>query len=38
MVEGHILFGEAVKEFKKAFIETTLRDNMGNKNRTARES
>jgi DNA-binding NtrC family response regulator len=36
MVEGHILYSEAVREFKRAFIETALRDNLDNKNRTAR--
>ena len=36
MVEGHILYSEAVREFKRALIETVLRENRGNKNRTAR--
>ena len=36
MVDGHILYGEAVREFKTTFIQTALRENMGNKSRTAR--
>jgi DNA-binding NtrC family response regulator len=35
MVDGHILYSEAVREFKRAFIGTALRDSMGNQNRTA---
>jgi Fis family transcriptional regulator, factor for inversion stimulation protein len=36
MVDGHILYCEAVTEFKRAFIKTVLRENIGNKTRTAR--
>lgn len=36
MVDGHILYCEAVMAFKRAFIQTALRENMGNKTRTAR--
>ena len=36
MIGGHILYCEAVTEFKRAFIQKALRDNGGNKTRTAR--
>lgn len=35
IVDGHILYREAVREFKRTFIQQALRDNMGNQNRTA---
>jgi Fis family transcriptional regulator, factor for inversion stimulation protein len=36
MIDGHILYSEAVTEFKRVFIQKVLRENMGNKTRTAR--
>ena len=36
MVDGRILYCEAVTEFKRAFIQKALRENEGNKTRTAR--
>ena len=36
MIDGHILYSEAVTEVKRAYIQTVLWENMGNKNRTAR--
>ena len=36
MIDGHILYCEAVTEFKRAFIQKALRENRGNKTRTAR--
>jgi Fis family transcriptional regulator, factor for inversion stimulation protein len=36
MIDGYILYGEAVTEFKRAFIQNALRENRGNKTRTAR--
>jgi len=35
MVDGHILYREAVREFKRGFIHRALQDNKGNKSRTA---
>ena len=35
LIDGHILYSEAVTEFKRVFIQTALRENMGNQNRTA---
>jgi transcriptional regulator with GAF, ATPase, and Fis domain len=38
MHKGEILYGEAVREFRKAaFIATVLRDNNGNQSKAARE-
>jgi DNA-binding NtrC family response regulator len=36
MVDGHILYEEAVREVQKAFVRVALRENNGNKSRTAR--
>lgn len=36
MIDGHIFYCEAVPEFKRAFIQETLRENRGNKTQTAR--
>lgn len=35
MVDGGILYREAVSQFKKVFILVALRDNTGNKSKTA---
>jgi DNA-binding NtrC family response regulator len=37
MHEGGILYTEAVREFRKAFIATVLRENNGNQSKAARE-
>jgi len=37
MHKGGILYVEAVREFRKAFIATALRENNGNQSKTARE-
>jgi DNA-binding NtrC family response regulator len=37
MHEGGILYAEAVREFRKAFIATVLRENNGNQSKAARE-
>ena len=37
MVHSGILYGEAVREFKKRFILTVLQENKGNQCRAARE-
>ena len=37
MHNGGILYTEAVREFRKAFIATVLRDNNGNQSKAARE-
>ena len=37
MLKGGILYPEAVREFRKAFITTVLRENNGNQSKTARE-
>ena len=37
MHKGGILYVEAVREFRKAFIATVLRENNGNQSKTARE-
>ncbi len=37
MYEGGILYSEAVREFRKAFIATVLRENNGNQSKAARE-
>jgi Fis family transcriptional regulator, factor for inversion stimulation protein len=37
MHKGGILYTEAVREFRKAFITTVLRENKGNQSKTARE-
>jgi len=37
MHRGGILYTEAVREFRKAFIATVLRANNGNQSKTARE-
>jgi Fis family transcriptional regulator len=37
MHEGGILYVEAVREFRKAFIATVLRENNGNQSKAARE-
>lgn len=36
MVDGHILYEEAVREVKKSFMRVALRENDGNKSQTAR--
>ena len=36
LVDGRILYCEAVAEFKRAFIQKALRENKGNKTETAR--
>jgi Fis family transcriptional regulator, factor for inversion stimulation protein len=36
MHASHIVYDEAVREFKKRFVETVLEDNRSNKSRTAR--
>ena len=36
MIDGHIFYCEAVTEFKRAFIQTTLREHGGNKTQNAR--
>ena len=36
MVDGHIFYHEAVREFKKVFVVTVLRENGQNQSRTAR--
>jgi Fis family transcriptional regulator len=35
--KGGILYTEAVREFRKAFIATVLRENRGNQSKAARE-
>ena len=37
MHKGGILYTEAVREFRKAFIATVLRENKGNQSEAARE-
>jgi len=37
MHKGGILYTEAVREFRKAFIATVLRENNGNQSKAARE-
>jgi len=37
MHKGGILYVEAVREFRKAFIATVLRENKGNQSKAARE-
>jgi Fis family transcriptional regulator len=37
MYEGGILYAEAVREFRKAFIAAMLRENNGNQSKAARE-
>jgi len=37
MLKGRILYTEAVREFRKAFIATVLRENNGNQSKAARE-
>ena len=37
MHNGGILYTEAVREFRKAFIATVLRENNGNQSKAARE-
>ena len=37
MHQGGILYTEAVREFRKAFIATVLRENNGNQSKAARE-
>ena len=37
MHEGGILYTEAVREFRKVFIATVLRENNGNQSKAARE-
>jgi DNA-binding NtrC family response regulator len=37
MHQGGILYVEAVREFRKAFIATVLRENNGNQSKAARE-
>ena len=37
MLRGGILYIEAVREFRKAFIATVLRENNGNQSKAARE-
>jgi len=37
MHKGGILYTEAVREFRKAFIATVLRENKGNQSKAARE-
>jgi Fis family transcriptional regulator, factor for inversion stimulation protein len=37
MHKGGILYAEAVREFRKVFISTVLRENKGNQTRAARE-
>lgn len=37
MHNGGILYAEAVREFRKAFITTVLRENNGNQSKAARE-
>ena len=37
MHKGGILYTEAVREFRKAFIAAVLRDNNGNQSKAARE-
>ena len=37
MHKGGILYAEAVREFRKAFITTVLRENNGNQSKAARE-
>ena len=37
MLRGGILYFEAVREFRKAFIATVLRENNGNQSKAARE-
>jgi DNA-binding NtrC family response regulator len=36
MVDGGILYREALTQFRKVFIGVALRDNAGNKSKTAR--
>jgi DNA-binding NtrC family response regulator len=36
MIDGHILYCEAVTVFKRVFIQKALRENRGNKTQTAR--
>ena len=36
LVDGHILYHEAVREFKKVFVLKVLRDNNQNQTKTAR--
>jgi Fis family transcriptional regulator, factor for inversion stimulation protein len=35
--KGGILYGEAVREFRKVFISTVLRESKGNQSKAARE-
>ena len=37
MHQGGIFYTEAVREFRKAFIATVLRENQGNQSKAARE-
>ncbi len=37
ILKGGILYPEAVREFRQAFITTVLRENNGNQSKTARE-
>jgi len=37
MLKGGILYGEAVREFRKVFISAVLRENNGNQSKAARE-
>ena len=37
MYNGGILYAEAVREFRKTFIATVLRENNGNQSKAARE-
>jgi len=37
MHKGGIVYGEAVREFRRAFIATVLRENNGNQSKAARE-
>jgi Fis family transcriptional regulator len=37
MHKGGILYAEAVREFRRVFIATVLRENNGNQSKTARE-
>ena len=37
MLKGGILYTEAVREFRKAFIATVLRENNGNQSKAARD-
>ena len=37
MLKGGILYTEALREFRRTFISTVLRENKGNQSQTARE-